>query len=136
MNYYFIIAAFFLFLLLPVHTIRGTKAINKLNPLQLTPSHQELYRCFLLANSGVQMITIDLLLTAVFLLLTGIGVIPYNFYLVLFIALIYIGYTISWLVPMMLKKVPRFCYFHLPQWILFIIVFILIVIGTWQTEIV
>lgn len=136
MNYYFIITAFLLFLLLPVHAIRGTEAINKLNPLQLIPPHQELYRCFLLANSGVQMITVDLLLTAVFLLLTGVGLIPYNFYLVLFIALLYISYIVSWLVPMILKKVPAFYYFHLPQWILFIIVFILIVIGMWQAEIV
>lgn len=129
MNYYFIAAGIFLFFTFLIHVIAGNKEFYLLNPRKQSIESEKLHGIWLMGLCGFQMVSIDLLLTAVFIFLMGIDVIPFNLYLSIFIAALYAGYLIFWLVTLSLFKSGRKNFLCQGQWILFLIALILIVSG-------
>ncbi len=129
MNYWFISAGIFLFISLLIHMIAGDKEYRKLNPKKLNSESTHLFGFWLMGRGTFQMVSVDLLLTSVFILLMGINIIPYNFQLSLFIALLYAGYLVFWLLTLLASKARPANYLRQGQWVLFLIAFILIVSG-------
>lgn len=82
-----------------------------------------------MGRCGVQMITADLALGAVFLLLLGFGVIPRNFQLELFLLLTYGGWFLLWLVSLGYERAAKTRYLRLCHWALFLTVALLVLLG-------
>ena len=129
MNYYFISAGIFLFISLLIHTIAGDKDYRALNPRKQANESDKMFGYWLMGRGTFQMVSVDLLLTSVFIFLMGINVIPYNEFLSLFIALLYAGYLVFWLLTLFISKAKGTNYLMQGQWILFLIAFILIMLG-------
>ena len=129
MNYYFISASVVLIISLLVHTIPGNKQYIMLNPRKHNRAEERLFRIWLTGRSGFQMVTIDLLLSAIFIFLMGINVIDYNFYLALFISLLFLGYSIFWILTLFISKAKIFYFVRLCHWCIFLIVSVLVALG-------
>lgn len=129
MNYYFISAGIFLFISLLIHMIVGDKEYCKLNPRKQKNDSDKMFGFWLMGRGTFQMVSVDLLLTSVFIFLMGIDVIPFNFHLSLFIALLYAGYLLFWLLTLFISKAKSTNYIQQGQWILFLVAFVLIVFG-------
>lgn len=129
MNYWFISAGIFLFTSLLIHMIAGDRDYRHLNPRKQKNEDAKAFGFWLMGRGTFQMVSVDLLLASAALLLMGINVIPYNFYLSFFIALLYAGYLISWLLTLCVSKAKSSSYLNQGQWMLFLITFILIMFG-------
>ncbi len=129
MNYWFISAGIFLFISLLIHMIAGDKDYRNLNPRKQNIESEKMFGFWLMGRGTFQMVSIDLLLTSVFIFLTGVCIIPFNFYLLLFITLLYVGYLISWLLTLCFSKARTVNYLNQGQWILFLIASVLIILG-------
>jgi len=129
MNYWFIFAAVWIFMSFGVHMIAGDKEYRRLNPRKQSGFGNEKFGYWLMGRGTFQMVSVDLLLTSAALFLLGIDVIPYNRYLALFIALLYGGYLISWLLTLYFSKAKQENYIKQPQWIIFLVALVLILLG-------
>lgn len=129
MNYWFISAGTFLFISLLIHMIAGDKDYRHLNPRKHKNENDKTFGFWLMGRGTFQMVSVDLLLTSVTLLLMGINVIPYNFYLSIFIALLYAGYLVFWLLTLCVSKAKSSNYLNQGQWMLFLIAVVLIALG-------
>ncbi len=132
MNYFFISAGTLLFVSFLIHTIAGDKEYCKLNPGKQHDRPGKMFGFWLMGRCTFQMVSMDLLLGSVFILLMGVNITSFNFHLSLFIALLYFGYLIAWLLTLFTSKAGRENYLNQGQWILFLIVFILIVLGIYN----
>jgi hypothetical protein len=112
-----------------IHTIAGDKDYRALNPRKQANESDKMFGYWLMGRGTFQMVSVDLLLTSVFIFLMGINVIPYNEFLSLFIALLYAGYLVFWLLTLFISKAKGTNYLMQGQWILFLIAFILIILG-------
>ncbi len=129
MNYYFIASGIFLFLVLIVHVVGGNKEYNIIRPLEGSENYGTNFQVWLMGRAGFQMISIDLLLSAIFTFCVGMKLIPFNIYLLLFILLLYVGYLISWLLTLVVTKAAPALYIRLGQWMLFLATAILVGLG-------
>ncbi len=125
MNGFFISAGIFLFISLLIHMIAGDKEYRELNPGKNT----KLFSIWLMGRGTFQMVSVDLLLSAIFIFLMGTATIPYNHYLSLFVALLYSGYLLFWLITLLVSGARPFHYLRVGQWIIFLIAFVLIILG-------
>ena len=99
MNGWFIAAGTLLIAAFFVHVVSGNRFYTAACPGR-NAAADKAYEAWLMGRCGVQMITADLALGAVFLLLLGFGVIPRNFQLELFLLLTYGGWFLLWLVSL------------------------------------
>ncbi len=129
MNYFFISAGIFLFLSLLIHMVAGDKEYRELNPRKQNGESGKMFGLWLMGRGTFQMVSVDLLLTSVCIFLMGVRVIPYNSYLSFFIAILYFGYLVSWLLTLFISKARRTNFINQGQWILFLIAFVLILLG-------
>jgi len=132
MNYYLISAGIFLFLALLVHMIAGDREYRKIKPSEECEKKNDLFGFWLMGRGTFQMVSVDLLLTSGFVFLTGVGFIPYNYSLMLFILLLYAGYMIFWLITLAVSKATSYYYVRNGQWILFLITGVLISFGIFR----
>ncbi len=133
MNYLFIAAGTILFISLLVHMIAGDKEYRKLNPQKWNNEAGKTFGYWLMGRGTFQMVSVDLLLSSVFLFLMGFGIVPFNIWLSLFIALLYLGYLVFWLVTLFVSKARPENYLSQGQWILFLVVFILVILGIYHS---
>ena len=84
-------------------------------------SRPEAYEAWLMGRCGVQMISVDLFLAAVFLLLLGFGVLPRNFWFEVFLLSVFGGWGIFWLVSLACEGAGRNHYGRLCHWVLFFV---------------
>ena len=117
-----LIAAFF------VHVISGNRFYTAACPGR-NAAADKAYEAWLMGRCGVQMITADLALGAVFLLLLGFGAIPRNFQLELFLLLTYGGWFLLWLVSLGYERAAKTRYLRLCHWALFLTVALLVLLG-------
>ena len=129
MNYWFISAGIFLFISLLIHMIAGDKDYCKLNSSTENKGSDKVFGFWLMGRGTFQMVSVDLLLTSIAIFLMGISVISYSFHLIIFIAFLYAGYLIFWLFTLCASKAKPMNYLKQGQWILFLIAFVLIVLG-------
>ena len=129
MNYYFISAGIFLFISLLIHMIAGDKEYRELNPRKQANESDKMFGYWLMGRGTFQMVSVDLLLTSGFIFLMGINVVPYNYHLSLFITLLYAGYLVFWIFTLFVSKAKSVNFLNQGQWLLFLIAFILIVLG-------
>lgn len=135
-NYWLIVAGSLLFLALLVHMFVGDKEYYHLNPKgrhtgQKDQTHQDdkAFDAWLLGRAVFHMASVDLLACATALFLMGINVIPYTYWLSLFIALLHGGYLVFWLATLMISRAKPIDYLKQAQWLLFLITCLLIVMG-------
>ena len=129
MNGYFIAAGTILILTFIVHIIAGNRTSAVLNPQRNNQTSKRLYEVWLLGRLGFQMISIDLFLSMVFTILMGTCIIPYNYYLALFITILYGGYCFLWLLTLLYMREPKTIYLRLCHWFVFLIICSLMAIG-------
>lgn len=128
MNGWFIAAGALLIAAFFVHVVSGNKFYTAASPGR-NGNDPKAYEAWLMGRCGVQMITVDLALGAVFLLLLGLGAIPRNFHLELFLLLTYGGWFLLWLVSLGYERATKHQYFRLCHWALFLTVALLIGLG-------
>lgn len=126
MNGWFIAAGALLVAAFFVHVFLGTRFYALARPAR---EHDDAYAAWLLGSCGVQMITVDLALSAAFLLLLGAGAVPRNFLLELFLLLTYGGWFLLWLLALAREKSASRRYLRLCHWVLFLTVAVLIGLG-------
>ena len=129
MNTCFISAGILLLIAFPIHLLFGNRDYSRLDPQSNGLELPTLHRIWMMGRCCFHMVSVDLLLSAVFLLLLGTQVIPYNFYLALLVLLLYVGYLGAWLATLYVSRVKPVLYLHLGQWMLFVVAFVLILIG-------
>ena len=129
MNGYFIAAGTILILTFIVHIIAGNRTYAVLNPQRNNQTSKRLYEVWLLGRLGFQMISIDLFLSMVFTILMGTCIISYNYYLALFITILYGGYCFLWLLTLLYMREPKTIYLRLCHWFVFLIICSLMAIG-------
>ncbi len=129
MNYFFVSAGIFLFVSLFIHMVAGDKEYRKLNPRNQSDKSGKMFGYWLMGRGTFRMVSVDLLLTSVFIFLMGVNAIPFNLYLSVFISLLYLGYLVFWLLTLLVSKAGRMNYLNQGQWMLFLIAFVLIVLG-------
>ena len=115
-------AAFF------VHVVSGNRFYTAACPGR-NAAADKAYEAWLMGRCGVQMITADLALGAVFLLLLGFGAISRNFQLELFLLLTYGGWFLLWLVSLGYERAAKTRYLRLCHWALFLTVALLVLLG-------
>lgn len=106
MNGWFIAAGTLLIAAFFVHVVSGNRFYTAACPGR-NAAADKAYEAWLMGRCGVQMITADLALGAVFLLLLGFGVIPRNFQLELFLLLTYGGWFLLWLVSLGYERAAK-----------------------------
>ena len=120
----FLLAGLFLLVVFVVHLVGGTKEY-----LAIRPSEDgKTFTRWAMGAAAFQMVTVDLFLTAVFALMLGLELIEYNYYLALFITLLYAGYLVLWLTTLTLLRKSSL-YKSLGQWILFLVAMVLMICG-------
>lgn len=134
MNYYFITAGIFLFVCLLIHMIAGDRDYRTLDPRKTDPasSAEKTARrlgVWLMGRGTFQMVSVDLLVSSAFVFLTGINAIPFSYHLMLFVALLYGGYLVFWLLTLLVSKAGASNYINQGQWILFLVAVVLITLG-------
>lgn len=129
MNYWFISAGAILTISLLIHMIAGDKDYNYLDPRKHKNRDLKMFESWLMGRGTFQMVSIDLLLSAIALSLMGLQIMPYSQHLTIFIAFLFGGYLIFWLATLFFSKAKSSNYIKQGQWILFLIVFVLIILG-------
>lgn len=115
-----LVAAFF------VHVISGNRFYTAARP---RCRDTEAYEAWLMGRCGVQMITVDLVLDAAFLLSLGCGAIPRNFLLEWFLLSTCGGWSLLWLLSLAWECASRARYLRLCHWVLFLGIAVLIGLG-------
>lgn len=118
MNYCFLAACALLTAAFFVHVISGNRFYSAARPDRCT-ARPEAYEAWLMGRCGVQMISVDLFVSLLFLLLLGLGVVPRNFWLELFLLLVFGGWGVFWLVSLVCEKAGGRYYLRLCHWVLF-----------------
>lgn len=118
MNYCFLAACALLTAAFFVHVISGNRFYSAARPDRRT-ARPEAYEAWLMGRCGVQMISVDLFVSLLFLLLRGLGVVPRNFWLELFLLLVFGGWGVFWLVSLACEKAGGRYYLRLCHWVLF-----------------
>lgn len=126
MNGWFLAAGTLLLAAFFVHVVAGTRFYALARPAR---EYDDAYEAWLLGHCGFQMITVDLALSAAFLLLSGAGAIPRDFLLELFLLLSYGGWFLLWLVALAREKSAPHRYLRLCHWALFLTVAVLVCAG-------
>ena len=128
MNGWFIAAGTLLTAAFFVHVVSGNRFYTAACPGR-NAAADKAYEAWLMGRCGVQMITADLALGAVFLLLLGFGAISRNFQLELFLLLTYGGWFLLWLVSLGYERAAKTRYLRLCHWALFLTVALLVLLG-------
>lgn len=115
-----LVAAFF------VHVFAGNRLYSCARPER---EDGAAYEAWLMGRCGVQMITVDLTLGAVFVLLLGFGAIPRNPLLELFLLFTYGGWFLLWLVSLAAERAAARRYLRLCHWVLFCVLALLLWMG-------
>lgn len=112
-----------------VHSFAGNRFYSSARP-----DRDSIRACdaWLMGRCGMQMIGVDLLMASGFLLASGSGVLPRFRALELFLALIYGGWTLGWLLSLAIERSSARHYLRLCQWMLFLAVAALIGIGLFR----
>ena len=124
-SYFFLVAGIIIAIAFVVHLIGGNKEYTMIKPSR----DDESFQYWLLGSCCFQMVSADLLITSAFMLLLGLDIIPYNYHLALFLAVIFAGYLIFWLSNLALNRAKSYFYLRLGQWTLFISAMILMIVG-------
>lgn len=126
MNGWFFTAGVLLLIAFFVHSFAGNRLYSSARP-----DRDSVRACdaWLMGRCGMQMIGVDLLLAAGFLLAAGSGLLPRSRTLELFLGLTYGGWTAGWLLSLAVERSSARHYRRLRQWILFLVVAALIGIG-------
>jgi hypothetical protein len=123
--YFFLAAGFIIGAAFFIHLIGGNKEYLKIKPSR----DDESFQYWLLGSCCFQMVSADLLITAAFMLLMGLDIIPYNYHLALFLTVIFAGYLIFWLLNLSLNRAKPRYYLRLGQWTLFVSAMLLMIVG-------
>ncbi len=126
MNGWFLTAGALLVAAFLVHVVAGNRFYSCARPRKEAAGA---YEAWLMGRCGVQMITVDLALAAVFVLLLGGGILPRNFQLELFLLLTCSGWCAFWLVSLGCEKASRNYYLRLCHWALFFVLAVLLGLG-------
>lgn len=118
MNYFFLAAGALLAAAFFVHVFSGNRFYTAARP-DRRAARPEAYEAWLMGRCGVQMISVDLFVSLLFLLLLGLGVVPRNFWLELFLLLVFGGWGVFWLVSLACEKAGGRYYLRLCHWVLF-----------------
>lgn len=118
MNYFFLAAGALLAAAFFVHVFSGNRFYTAARP-DRRAARPEAYEAWLMGRCGVQMISVDLFVSLLFLLLLGFGVLPRNFWLELFLLLVFGGWGVFWLVSLACEKAGGRYYLRLCHWVLF-----------------
>lgn len=118
MNYFFLACGALLAAAFFVHVFSGNRFYSAARPDRNT-DRPEAYEAWLMGRCGVQMISVDLFVSLLFLLLLGLGVVPRNFWLELFLLLVFGGWGVFWLVSLVCEKAGGRYYLRLCHWVLF-----------------
>jgi len=124
-SYFFLIAGLIIAVSFVVHLIGGNKEYLSIKPSR----DDESFQYWLLGSCCFQMVSADLLITAAFMLLMGLDIIPYNYHLALFLTVIFAGYLIFWLSTLALNRAMSKYYLRLGQWTLFLSAMLLVIAG-------
>ena len=127
MNGYFLAAGAVLVVAFFVHVFSGNRFYSAARPD--AAARPGAYEAWLMGRCGVQMISVDLFLAAVFLLLLGTGVLPRNPALELLLLLVFGGWCVFWLVSLLCEKAGGRYYLRLCHWVLFLVLFLLVLAG-------
>ena len=128
MNGWFLAAGVLLVAAFGVHVFSGNRFYSMARPNEKT-ARPEAYEAWLMGRCGVQMISVDLFLAAVALFLLGVGLLPRNYWLELFLLLQFGGWSVFWLVSLAYEKAGRRYYLRLCHWVLFLVLFLLVLNG-------
>ena len=128
MNLYFLAAGALLVAAFFVHVFSGNRFYTAARPAD-ADARPEAYEAWLMGRCGVQMISVDLFLSAAFLLLTGFGALPRTHWLELFLLLVFGGWCVFWLVSLLCEKARGRYYLRLCHWVLFLALFLLVLAG-------
>lgn len=126
MNGWFIAAGSLVAAAFFVHVVAGNRFYTLARPADRS---SDAYEAWLMGRCGVQMITVDLALAAVFLLLLGFGAIPRNGCLELFLLATYGGWFVCWLVSLAWERAASGRYWRLCHWGLFLVIALLVWMG-------
>ena len=129
MNGWFLAAGALLLVAFFLHTFAGNRLYAAARPDRTS---SRAYDAWLMGRCGMQMIGVDLLLAAGFLLADGAGVIPRSRGLELFLLLTYGGWTAGWLLSLAAERSEVRHYRRLRQWALFGVVALLVGIGIFR----
>lgn len=128
MNYFFLASGALLAAAFFVHVFSGNRFYSAARPDRNT-ARPEAYEAWLMGRCGVQMISVDLFAATVAMLLMGFGILPRNFWLELFLLLIFGGWGIFWLVSLACEKAGGRQYLRLCHWVLFFVLAGLVLAG-------
>lgn len=128
MNCWFLAAGALLVAAFFVHVFSGNRFYSVARPDAAT-ARPGAYEAWLMGRCGVQMISVDLFLAAVFLLLLGTGVLPRNSALELLLLFVFGGWSVFWLVSLLCEKAGGRYYLRLCHWALFFALFLLLLAG-------
>lgn len=129
MNGCFLLAGALLLVAFVVHSLAGNRTYSAARPDR---SASRAYDAWLMGRCGMQMIGVDLLLAAGFLLAAGGGLIPRCRPLEWFVALIFCGWMAGWLLSLAVERAAGRHYRRLWQWVLFAVVALLVAIGAFR----
>lgn len=118
MNYFFLAAGALLAAAFFVHLFAGNRFYSAARPDRRTDS-PEAYEAWLMGRCGVQMISVDLFAATAAMFLLGLGLVPRNFWLELFLLIVFGGWGIFWLVSLACEKAGGRYYLRLCHWVLF-----------------
>jgi hypothetical protein len=96
-NGWFLAAGALLAAAFSVHLFSGNRLYSAARPDAATAPPRAC-EAWMMGRCGMQMISVDLLLAAGFLVLSGLGVLPRSFWFELFLLLLFGGWGIRWLV--------------------------------------
>ena len=120
MNGWFLAAGALLAAAFFVHLFSGNRLYSAARPDAATAPPRAC-EAWMMGRCGMQMISVDLLLAAGFLVLSGLGVLPRSFWFELFLLLLFGGWEIFWLVSLACEKAGGRYYLRLCQWVLFLV---------------
>ena len=128
MNGWFLAAGALLAAAFSVHLFSGNRLYSAARPDAATAPPRAC-EAWMMGRCGMQMISVDLLLAAGFLVLSGLGVLPRSFWFELFLLLLFGGWGIFWLVSLACEKAGGRYFLRLCQWVLFLVLFGLVLGG-------
>jgi hypothetical protein len=121
----FLIAGLLLLAAFAIHLIGGTKMFLTIKPAKEDSG----FIPWAMGAAAFQMVTVDLFLTGLFALILGLEFIDYNYYLALFITLMYAGYLVLWLITLTLQRAGTSIFKSLGQWTIFLAALALMLCG-------
>lgn len=129
MNAWFIAAGVMLAGAFEVHVVAGTRFYAKARPERELPGRApedavvaERRAAWMLGRCGFQLISVDLALSAGCFLALGLGLIPRNAVLELFLTLTYAGWGVAWRAVLAADCSPAACRHRLRHWVVFLAV--------------